>query len=157
MSEHVWCHGPSCHLFHTQDRIRGVKGSKVLRTRKIQLNPEYINMYSYFCSNGCYNDFANKYIPDAPYIKLVNKIYNVVPDVLLATGKVKNPWPNVDAVSGSLLSSYGITEFPIYTVLFGVSRSLGVLTQLVWDRLYGLPIERPKSQNLQFFIDKASE
>jgi len=62
MSEHVWCHGPSCHLSHTQDRVRGVKGSKVLRTRKVQFNPEHLNMYSYFCSNGCYNDFANKHI-----------------------------------------------------------------------------------------------
>ena len=62
MAEHVWCHGPSCHLNHTLDRVRGSKGSKVLRTRKIQFNPEYINMYSYFCSNGCYNEFANKYI-----------------------------------------------------------------------------------------------
>jgi hypothetical protein len=62
MSEHVWCHGPSCHSNHTVDRVRGSKGSKVLRTRKVQFNPEYINMYSYFCSNGCYNDFANKYI-----------------------------------------------------------------------------------------------
>ena len=62
MSEHVWCHGPSCHTNHTVDRVRGSKGSKVLRTRKIQFNPEYMNMYSYFCSNGCYNDFANKYI-----------------------------------------------------------------------------------------------
>ena len=62
MSEHVWCHGPSCHTQHTVDRVRGSKGSKVLRTRKIQFNPEYINMYSYFCSNGCYNEFANKYI-----------------------------------------------------------------------------------------------
>jgi hypothetical protein len=62
MSEHVWCHGPSCHLNHTLDRVRGSKGSKVLRTRKIQFNPEYINMYSYFCSNGCYNDFAHKYV-----------------------------------------------------------------------------------------------
>ncbi len=100
-------------------------------------------------------EFANKYIPDASYIKLVNKIYNVVPGVLSATGKVKNPWPNVDAISGSLLTSYGITEYPIYTVLFGVSRSLGVLTQLVWDRLYGLPIERPKSMTLDWFKDKA--
>jgi hypothetical protein len=48
MSEHVWCHGPSCHEQHTQDRIRGTSGSKVLRTRKIKLHPEYINMYSYF-------------------------------------------------------------------------------------------------------------
>ena len=62
MSEHVWCHGPSCHLNHTVDRVRGSKGSKVLRTRKVQFNPEYINMYSYFCSNGCYNDFAHKYV-----------------------------------------------------------------------------------------------
>ena len=62
MSDYVWCHGPSCHSNHTVDRVRGSKGSKVLRTRKVQFNPEYINMYSYFCSNGCYNDFANKYI-----------------------------------------------------------------------------------------------
>jgi len=63
MSNYNWCHGPNCHKSHTQDRIRGVKGSKVLRTRKVTLpRPEYINMYSYFCSNGCYNDFANKYV-----------------------------------------------------------------------------------------------
>jgi hypothetical protein len=62
MSEHVWCHGPSCHLSHTQDRVRGVKGSKVLRTRKVKQYSNNMNMYSYFCSNGCYNDFANKHI-----------------------------------------------------------------------------------------------
>jgi YHS domain-containing protein len=62
MSEHVWCHGPNCHTNHTVDRVRGSKGAKVLRTRKVQFNPDYINMYSYFCSNQCYNDFANKYI-----------------------------------------------------------------------------------------------
>jgi citrate synthase len=99
-------------------------------------------------------DFANKYIPDAPLIKLIKTIYEVVPDVLLETGKVKNPWPNVDAISGSMLTSYGITEIPVYTMLFGVSRALGVLTQLIWDRLYGLPLERPKSQNLEWFMEK---
>ena len=64
MSNFVWCHGPSCHKSHTQDRIRGVKGSKVLRTKKVSLptRPEHINMYSYFCSQGCYNDFANTYV-----------------------------------------------------------------------------------------------
>ena len=61
MSSFVWCHGPSCHKSHTQDRIRGVKGSKVLRTKKVQQNT-YIGIYSYFCSQGCYNDFANKYV-----------------------------------------------------------------------------------------------
>ena len=64
MTEYVWCHGPSCHEQRTQDRIRGTKGSKVLRTRKLSLhpNPEYRSMYSYFCSNSCYNEFANKYV-----------------------------------------------------------------------------------------------
>jgi len=64
MSNFVWCHGPKCHESHTQDRIRGVKGSKVLRTKKVKqdtdrswYNPN--NFYNYFCSQGCYNDFAN--------------------------------------------------------------------------------------------------
>ena len=61
MSEYKWCHGPSCHKSHTQDRIRGSKGSKVLRTKRIKQNT-YIGMFSYFCSNGCYNDFANTHI-----------------------------------------------------------------------------------------------
>ena len=68
MSNFVWCHGPSCHTSHTQDRIRGVKGSKVLRTRKVPQTKwntgNHMSMYSYFCSNGCYNDFANTYIID---------------------------------------------------------------------------------------------
>ena len=66
MSNFVWCHGPSCHKSHTQDRIRGVKGSKVLRTKKVQQTTYnsgiHLNMYSYFCSQGCYNDFANTYV-----------------------------------------------------------------------------------------------
>ena len=63
MSEYNWCHGPSCHTNKTQDRIRGVKGSKVLRTRKVQQNAWNENsFYRYFCSNGCYNDFANKHV-----------------------------------------------------------------------------------------------
>jgi len=66
MAEYHWCHGPSCHTYVTTDRVRGSKGSKVLRTRKIKqhtdrqwYNPN--NFYNYFCSNGCYNDFANKH------------------------------------------------------------------------------------------------
>ena len=62
MSDYNWCHGPKCHTNHTQDRIRGVKGSKVLRTRKIKLNEWNKNsFYSKFCSNSCYNEFATKY------------------------------------------------------------------------------------------------
>ena len=66
MSEYKWCHGPSCHKSHTQDRIRGSKGSKVLRTKKVKQerwnSGEHLSMYSYFCSQGCYNDFANTYV-----------------------------------------------------------------------------------------------
>ena len=63
MSNFNWCHGPKCHEQHTQDRIRGVKGSKVLRTRKVKpYSRPYTNFYDYFCSNGCYNDFAHKHI-----------------------------------------------------------------------------------------------
>ena len=63
MSNFVWCHGPSCHKSHTQDRIRGVKGSKVLRTKKVKEQTwTSTSFYAYFCSQGCYNDFANKYV-----------------------------------------------------------------------------------------------
>ena len=63
MSDFNWCHGPECHKKHTVDRVRGVKGSKVLRTRKIKLNNWNINYwYSYFCSQQCYDNFANEYI-----------------------------------------------------------------------------------------------
>ncbi len=60
MSTHYWCHGTKCHKSHTQDRVRGSKGSKVLRTRKVKQNEWNKNsFFKYFCSNGCYNDFAN--------------------------------------------------------------------------------------------------
>ena len=58
MSDYNWCHGPKCHTNHTQDRIRGVQGSKVLRTRKIKQNKWNSNhFFSHFCSQGCYTDF----------------------------------------------------------------------------------------------------
>ena len=60
MSYH-WCHGPSCHTYVTTDRVRGSKGSKVLRTRKIKTYEGNRGFYQYFCSTGCYNDFANEY------------------------------------------------------------------------------------------------
>ena len=61
MTDFNWCHGPSCHKQHTQDRIRGVKGSKVLRTRKVKYWSGS-GFYNYFCSNSCYNEFANKHV-----------------------------------------------------------------------------------------------
>jgi hypothetical protein len=62
MSDFNWCHGPECHQRHTVDRVRGVKGSKVLRTRKITLNKWNKGAWSLFCSQGCYNDFFHKYV-----------------------------------------------------------------------------------------------
>ena len=62
MSDFNWCHGPSCHKKHTVDRVRGVKGSKVLRTRKIKTYPGNRGFYNYFCSQNCYDNFTNKYL-----------------------------------------------------------------------------------------------
>jgi len=94
---------------------------------------------------SCQREFALKHLPDYPKFKLVSKLYEVVPGVLTETGKVRNPWPNVDAHSGVLLQYYGITEENFYTVMFGVSRALGVLSQLTLSRAMGFAIERPKS------------
>src|SRR6202161_796064 len=94
-------------------------------------------------------EFALKYMPDDENFKIVNMIYEVVPPILSSLGKIKNPWPNVDAHSGVLLIHYGITENDFYTVLFGVSRSLGVLASLLWDRVLGFPIERPGSMTTE--------
>jgi len=102
-------------------------------------------------------EFADKYVKDDKLIKIVNTLNEVVPPILEATGKVQNPWPNVDAYSGSLLYHYGIKEHTFYTVLFGISRSLGVLASLVLDRLYGLPIERPSSYPLEWYRDQAKK
>lgn len=90
-------------------------------------------------------EFAKKHCPDDPTVKTVWNVYEVAPPILEATGKIKNPWPNVDAHSGALLKHYGLVEEDFYTVLFGVSRALGVLASLCWDRALGFPIERPKS------------
>ncbi|HZL10363.1 MAG TPA: citrate (Si)-synthase [Prolixibacteraceae bacterium] len=100
-------------------------------------------------------DFAEKYVRDDKLINIVNQLHRTVPAVLEATGKVQNPWPNVDAFSGALLYHYGIKEYSFYTVMFAVSRALGVLSSLVMDRLYGLPLERPSSQPLSWFSEKA--
>jgi len=95
----------------------------------------------------CQREFALKHLPNDALFKLVGQLYEVVPPILIDTGKVKNPWPNVDAHSGCLLQYYGMTEMSYYTVLFGVSRALGVMASLVWDRALGLPLERPKSMS----------
>jgi len=90
-------------------------------------------------------NFALKHFPNDTIFKITEALYEIVPDILKKQGKAKNPWPNVDALSGCLLYHYGIQEFDFYTVLFGVSRAIGVLSSLILDRAISLPIERPKS------------
>jgi len=94
-------------------------------------------------------EFGKKHMPNDPLVNTVWRVYETVPPILQSLGKIKNPWPNVDAHSGALLVHYGLVEYEFYTVLFGVSRALGVLASLCWDRALGLPIERPKSVTTQ--------
>merc|ERR1712024_187478 len=97
----------------------------------------------------CQREFALKHLPNDKMFHLVSQLYSIVPPILMETGKVKNPWPNVDAHSGVLLQYYGMKEMNYCTVLFGVSRALGVTSSLVWDRALGLPLERPKSMSTE--------
>ncbi len=90
-------------------------------------------------------EFGKKHMADDKLVNTVWKIYETVPPILQSLGKIKNPWPNVDAHSGALLVHYGFVEYEFYTVLFAVSRALGVLSSLCWDRALGFPLERPKS------------
>jgi citrate synthase len=90
-------------------------------------------------------EFGKKHMPDDKLVQAVWNVYEVVPPILQSIAKIKNPWPNVDAHSGSLLVHFGMREYEYYTVLFGVSRALGVLASLCWDRALGYALERPKS------------
>jgi len=104
MSSHVWCHGPSCHTYATQDRVRGSKGSKVLRTRKVKQTKwnsgDRLNMYSYFCSQGCYNEFANKY---------VEQVIRIAPRTEPLETKIEDP------VREKHTSNYSFGEHSYYT------------------------------------------
>jgi len=88
-----------------------------------------------------------------PLFQLVKRNSEIAPGVLKEHGKTKNPFPNVDSASGVLFHHYGFTETLYYTAIFGVSRALGPLAQLIWSRAIGLPIERPKSINLKGLLE----
>ncbi len=92
-----------------------------------------------------FHEFGARVCPDDELYQIVARVFKVVPEVLKEQGKVKDPWPNVDAASGCLLYHFGLTEFEYYTVLFGVSRAMGMCAQLIVSRALGEPIERPKS------------
>lgn len=118
-------------------------GHAVLR----QTDPRYVAQ----------REFALKHLPDDEIFQVVSALYEVVPDILQEHGKAKNPWPNVDAHSGCLLLHYGIKEYDFYTVFFGVSRAIGVLSSLIWDRALGLAIERPKSLTTEWIEEQVKK
>lgn len=101
--------------------------------------------------------FAEDNVPDSDLVKVVWKIFDVVPPILSSLGKVKNPWPNVDSHSGALLLHYGMKEYNYYTVIFGVSRALGVLAAQCWSRALNLPLERPKSVTTEWLQKYVAE
>ncbi|MEO6695794.1 MAG: citrate (Si)-synthase [Ignavibacteria bacterium] len=90
-------------------------------------------------------NFGTEVIPDDEIFKMVKQLFEIVPDLLIAQGKAKDPWPNVDAISGSMLYHFGVKEYEFYTVFFGVSRILGFSAQIILARAMGAPIIRPKS------------
>jgi len=91
------------------------------------------------------HEFAQKHCPDAEMVQIGKLMYETIPGVLTEHGKAKNVNPNVDAISGVLLYTYGVTQPRFYTAIFGVSRALGMLAQLIINRAMGTPITRPKS------------
>lgn len=103
-----------------------------------------------------FHEFGMKHFPDDPIMHMVDQVFRIVPGVLKEQGKAKDPWPNVDAASGALLYHYGLKEQSYYTVLFSVSRAMGMCSQLVVNRAIGTPIERPKSVTTAWLKGKAA-
>jgi len=118
-------------------------GHAVLRTT----DPRFVVQY----------DFAKRYLPEDENFRMVRMVYEVLPGILSQTGKVKSPWPNVDAINGALQYHFGITQFNFYTVMFGVSRILGLCAHAVWARALGKPIERPKSLTTAMLEDMIAQ
>jgi citrate synthase len=109
------------------------------------------------------HEFGQAHFPEDPIFKLAAMVYDVVPKVLVEQGKAKDPWPNVDAISGALQQHFGVKDsdgagvYGFYTVLFGVSRALGVTANAVWARALGQPLERPKSLTTKMLEDLAAK
>ena len=135
------------------DKFKGVPSDDELRTfawdtlKSGKVIPGYVNAVLRITDPrfDAFRAFGRKVMPEDPIFQIVDKVFNIVPKVLVEQGKAKDPWPNVDAASGCLLYHFGMTEFSYYTVLFSISRAMGMVSQLVVNRALGIPIERPKS------------
>lgn len=99
-----------------------------------------------------FHEFGRRVCPEDEIFAIVDRLFHLTPGILKEHGKIKDPWPNVDAGSGALLYLFGLTEFDYYTVLFGVSRALGMCAQLVLNRALGTPITRPKSVSTAWIL-----
>ena len=104
-----------------------------------------------------FHAFGARVFPEDPVYQTMARVFKVVPEVLKQVQKIKDPWPNVDAASGCLLYHFGMKEFSYYTVLFAISRAMGLCSQLVVSRAWGEPIERPKSMNTAWFKGQAAK
>lgn len=102
-------------------------------------------------------EFGRENFPDDELFALTNMVYDIVPEVLREQGKAKNPWPNLDAISGVLQYHYGVDKFDFYTVLFGMGRFLGVSANTVWARALHQPLERPKSLTTEMLEEIANK
>jgi len=104
-----------------------------------------------------FHAFGKEHFPDDPAFKTVDVAFQVIPKVLQEHGKAANPWPNVDAGSGALLYHYGLTEMRYYTVMFSVSRAMGMCSQLINSRAVMEPITRPKSVSTAWIKEQVGE
>lgn len=102
-------------------------------------------------------DFGKKYCKDDPLFQTVEHIFETVPGILQTIAKIKDPWPNIDAISGSIIYHYGIKEFSYYTVIFALSRGIGLAAQAVVNRGLQYPIVRPKSVTTPWLKDFLSK
>lgn len=82
---------------------------------------------------------------DEPLFQMVERLAEVVPPLLKKQGKAKNPYPNIDGISGAMLYHYGIRELSYYTVMFSVSQVLGIVAQLLINQALNGAILRPRS------------
>ncbi|PKN54615.1 MAG: type I citrate synthase [Deltaproteobacteria bacterium HGW-Deltaproteobacteria-14] len=113
-------------------------GHAVLR----RVDPRYVALYR----------FCREHFPESDLVQTVGLLYEVVPEVLKRHGQDRNVWPTVDAYAGVLLRQFAVVDEPFYGVLVAVSRAIGVLSALVWDRILALPPERPKSVTTDWLV-----
>jgi len=102
---------------------------------------------------------GKKAYPDEIVFRLVDKLIQFVPPILSEHGKIKNPNPNIDAISGALLYHFGIKELDFYTVMFAASHVLGICAQLIYNQAIFNPLVRPRSVTtawLSQYLEKAN-